>query len=310
MSESIALTPEDRPSAPGSAVQMSAGAMLRSAREAQGLHIAALAVALKVPVNKLEALETDRFDLLPDMVFVRALAASICRTLKVDSVPILARLPLTITPNLRTDKSGINVPFYAPGDGFGLSFLSQFPKPLVLAVLVFLVAALALLYYPSRTPIEVASAPQSKPAGVTSPPQVVAPVASQNLLNAGAAAPAPSASLVLSSPDVLVASKTGAASSMPVVVGGNPSAGVSAVAGASAILVFKAHASSWVQVIDAAGVVQVRKIMTAGEVVAIAGALPLSVVLGRSDATEVQVRGKPFELTQVTKNNVARFEVK
>ena len=44
----------------------SAGALLRSAREAAGLHIAALAVSLKVPVKKLEALEQDRMDLLPD----------------------------------------------------------------------------------------------------------------------------------------------------------------------------------------------------------------------------------------------------
>lgn len=287
--------------------------MLRSAREAQGLHIATLAVALKVPVNKLEALETDRFDLLPDMVFVRALAASICRTLKIDQVPILERLPLTVTPNLRVDGSGINIPFYAPGDGFGLSFLNQFSRPLVLAVLVFLAAALALLYYPSKTSIVVADAPQSKPAEATLVQPEVATVASQNLLTPGVAALAPSASLTLSSSDVLVASKTGAVSSMPalpVVVGGTTLAGAPSVAGASAILVFKAHALSWVEVIDAAGVVQVRKIMTAGEVVAVSGAPPLSVVLGRSDATEVQVRGKPFELTQFTKNNVARFEVK
>jgi len=58
-----------------------AGVMLRKAREAQGLHIAMLAVALKVPVKKIEAIEDNRFDLLPDMVFVRALASSICRSL-------------------------------------------------------------------------------------------------------------------------------------------------------------------------------------------------------------------------------------
>ncbi|HEY5582759.1 MAG TPA: RodZ domain-containing protein, partial [Rhodoferax sp.] len=32
--------------------------------------------------------------------------------------------------------------------------------------------------------------------------------------------------------------------------------------------------------------------------------------VGRADATEVQVRGKPFDLTGIAKNNVARFEVK
>jgi cytoskeleton protein RodZ len=55
---------------------LTAGAMLRKARMAAGLHVAALAVSMKVPVKKLEALESDRLDLLPDVAFVRALASS------------------------------------------------------------------------------------------------------------------------------------------------------------------------------------------------------------------------------------------
>ena len=45
---------------------VTAGSLLREARAAAGLHIAALAVSLKVPVRKLEALEADRLYLLPD----------------------------------------------------------------------------------------------------------------------------------------------------------------------------------------------------------------------------------------------------
>ena len=58
--------------------------LLRAAREAAGLHIAALAAALKVPVRKLEALEAGRYGELPDLTFARALASSACRHLKVD----------------------------------------------------------------------------------------------------------------------------------------------------------------------------------------------------------------------------------
>ena len=72
---SEAALPDDGPSA---------GALLRQAREEAGLHVATLAANLKVPVRKLEALEDDRYDLLGDAVFVRGLASSICRTLKVD----------------------------------------------------------------------------------------------------------------------------------------------------------------------------------------------------------------------------------
>ena len=41
-------------------------------------------------MRKLEALEDDRYDQLPDAVFARALASSVCRTLKVDPQPVLA----------------------------------------------------------------------------------------------------------------------------------------------------------------------------------------------------------------------------
>jgi cytoskeleton protein RodZ len=34
------------------------------------------------------------------------------------------------------------------------------------------------------------------------------------------------------------------------------------------------------------------------------------VVIGRADVTDVEVRGKPFGLEKISKENVARFEVK
>ena len=76
------------------------------------------------------------------------------------------------------------------------------------------------------------------------------------------------------------------------------------------LVVFKARASSWIEVTDAKGVVVLRKTLQAGETSAANGALPLSVVVGRADATEVTVRSKPFDLAALAKDNVARFEVK
>ena len=108
ISEPINDTKPDQPIRNDPAVPPSPGALLRAAREAQGLHIGALAVALKVPVKKLEALETDRFDLLPDTVFARALALSVCRTLKIDASPIMLGLPQLQTPQMKNDESGLN----------------------------------------------------------------------------------------------------------------------------------------------------------------------------------------------------------
>ena len=89
----------------------SAGRLLREAREKQGLHIAALAAAIKVPPKKLEALEADRFDALPDATFARALAQTVCRALKIDPAPVMRLLPRPSGHRLETVGEGLNTPF-------------------------------------------------------------------------------------------------------------------------------------------------------------------------------------------------------
>ena len=90
----------------------SAGRLLREARERQGLHIAALAAAIKVAPKKLELLEADRFDALPDATFTRALAQTVCRALKIDPAAVLVLLPpATVGHRLEHVGGGLNAPF-------------------------------------------------------------------------------------------------------------------------------------------------------------------------------------------------------
>ena len=79
---------------------------------------------------------------------------------------------------------------------------------------------------------------------------------------------------------------------------------------ATGIVVFRAKGESWVEVTDAKKVVILRRTLAAGDEVGATGVLPLSAVVGRADVTQVQIRGKAFDLTGVSKDNVARFEVK
>ncbi|MEY2803811.1 MAG: hypothetical protein RL657_1147 [Pseudomonadota bacterium] len=71
----------------------SAGALLKKAREAKGIHISVMATTLRVPLDRIRALEDDRWNDLPDLVFARALAMSVCRQLKIDASPVLAGIP-------------------------------------------------------------------------------------------------------------------------------------------------------------------------------------------------------------------------
>jgi len=76
------------------------------------------------------------------------------------------------------------------------------------------------------------------------------------------------------------------------------------------VLELKSKGVSWVEVNDADGVSLLRKLTAAGEVLQVSGKLPLSVVLGRADQLDVAVRGRPFDVSGVARENVARFEVK
>ncbi len=306
-----------------------AGVLLRRAREAAGLHVASLAVALKVPVRKLEALEEDRHDLLPDAVFVRALAASVCRSLKIDPQPILQRLPQTEKPRLVRSQDGINTPFRPPGDGPRPGLRNQLAKPVVLVVAGLLLAAVIVVFLPvaqrEADGVRAGKAepvmPPGTPAAVVAPPtEPRAPEPAHQATPAPAAPMAPAPRLATPAPAAPAAAAPAPAPAPATVaaVAAAPAPAAQAAPAAPAvstakpdgIVVFRTRAASWIQVTDARGNQVLRKLMVPGEAVGANGALPLTVTVGSAEATEVEVRGKPFNLQPVSRDNVARFEVK
>ena len=313
--------------APAAEAGVTAGELLRRAREASGLHVAALAVSLKVPVRKLEALEEDRWDLLPDSVFVRALASSVCRTLKIDAQPVLALLPQNPAPRLVRAGDGINTPFRAPGDGAAPTWYDQLTKPVFLAVFALLLGALVLIFLPvtqrdegtsavaevknaAQSPVIQKPVPAATPAAAPLPTQSTGP-AGTPLSGAPVAArtsPEPALPVAVPAPVATPPAKAEAAPAAPVAAAEAPAS--VAVNPADGIVVIRTKGPSWVEVTDAKGAVAVRKLLAAGESAGASGALPLHVTIGRADATEVQVRGKAFDLKPVSRDNVARFEVK
>ena len=284
----------------------SAGALLRQARQSAGMDIAVLASALKVPVSKLQALENDDFTVLPDAVFARALASSMCRTLKVDPAPVLGQLPQGQAPRLVGDKDGLNAKFKDPQDKAPPLRLPAASRGVSLTVLVLLAAAAAVYFLPSgMLEFDLARAPAPAPA------QAVVEASQEN---GSVSEPVPGAESAVSaqSPasDVPAAAPTAA---VPVAAVPMVAASVASAAGtvvASALLEFRATAESWVQVRDAAGAVVFERTLKAGESAQAPGKPPLSVVVGKVNATEVMVRGAPFDLSTVARENVARFEVK
>jgi len=284
-------------------VPATAGALLRAAREVQGLHIAALAVALKVPVKKIEALEADRLQDLPDTVFVRSMAMSICRVLKTPPEPVLALLPDVSGNKLQPMDGGLNTRFRDVSLASQSTWRNQLLSPMGLGVVALLVAILGVLAW--RVPEDeavVESSPANLPlsaAAVAAP--VAAPVAAMPVQSASTVQPA---STVMATGTLSMTEdiRVPDADSGPATLAEKPAAAVP--------LEIKAKGVSWVEVTDADGTARVHRLTVAGESFQVTGKLPLSVVLGRADQMEVLVRGRPLNLKDTVRDNVARFEVK
>jgi len=274
----------------------SAGALLRQAREARGMHIAALAAAMKVSPAKLEAIECDRYEQLPDMTFVRALAQTMCRLLKIDPQPVLALLPQALPVGgpggLERVSGGLNTPFRDLGDRADpwRRLLSR--APLVWAGAALLVAA-----------VVVYGVPAGHWFRRDSPPATAAAPA------APAAASAPAPAEAASQPASAAIAQAEPASAAVETVFSSPIA-ASGVDAADGVAVLRASEPSWVEVSDAAGKLLLSRTLQPGESVGLNGALPLKFKIGNAAATELVFRGLPVPLASTARDNVARLELK
>ena len=317
---------------------VSAGQLLRQARLDAGVHIGALSLALKVSVKKLEALENDDWDQLPDAVFARALATSVCKQVRTDSAPILAALPKSNQLRDIDQGSHIAIPptFDHPSDSKWLKLSRRLSIPMLLGAVVLLFAALLLIFVPQMldkpSDKKAQAHEKTEPLAIPKPvlpqpsPSASAPVVPP--ITASAPLPLPVIKPAASAPVVVPVIKPAASAPVAAPAVTKPAVSAPAVAPAAAKLVAPASASApaptstpvlrlvakgavWVQVKDGKGVALVQRSLKPKEVVDASGAPPLSVVIGRVNEIEsVTVRGKPFNLGPMSGENIARFEVK
>jgi cytoskeleton protein RodZ len=288
-----------------------AGGLLRQARQAQGLHIAALAAAIKVVPRKLELLESDQFDKLPDATFTRALAQTVCRALKIDAAPILALLPPLSGNRLGMAPSGLNAPFRdRPGRPVQRDWASA-ANPTLWIAGVLVIGALAVYLWPAGwLPIGGSAAIHAR----TDAP-VVAPIASDAAATVSSAQTAASAAVEAGvSPAAATSSSapaSGAAmSSAEANIAGTTDVPTDEAPPPAGILQVHATEQSWVEVIDARGQSLIARVLQPGEDVGLDGVIPLKVKIGNAGKTQVMFRGEPIELPGFTRDNVARFELK
>jgi cytoskeleton protein RodZ len=323
--------------------EYSAGGLIRAERERQGLHIAALAAAIKVAPRKLDALENNRWAELPDPTFTRALAHTVCRSLKMDPKPVLDRMPIAESTPLENHAAGLNAPFNDRG-GEGAAALMGAIKPLAWAGVLLMVAAVALYAFPPgwlpKAP-SLAVAPTSQPASAVPLPASAVPAASAVVsspvvaaasqaassasavpeaatavtpMAAVAATPAPAASAALPSAPPLAPAAPVVTPTILVAAQSTPAApptpaALPAPPAPPALVQLRVRSSSWVEARDGRGRLLLSRVVESGEELGLDGALPIRMTIGNAQATTLAFRGQPVDLQPSTRDNVARVQL-
>jgi cytoskeleton protein RodZ len=266
---------------------------------------------LKVPVERLQALEAGRYQELPNLTFARALASSVCRVLKIDPAPVLQGLPHGGEVKLGTDRPIQASSFDSHRRGsFRLPGGLHLGTPLALSLLVLVLAVALWWWLPQREAEPAADADTAAQVGeaalgsVVVEPPLPAVAGSQATVT-------PMAEPVAAAPTAVVTDPVA-----PAPVASAPVAAVPAAAAATQpassqpLLQLRARSATWIQLKDGAGKELQQRTLQPGQTLDYDGAAPLQVVLGRASGIEVIVRGQIFDTSAYAPNKIARFEVK
>jgi cytoskeleton protein RodZ len=295
--------------------QPSPGALLRALREQRGIQPGVLAATLKVTSRKLELLETDRFEELPDATFVKALALAVCRALKADPADVMAAYAardLSADPFKDVGK-GINEPLRSAVRGqvqpvADLSFRRMSARGWWLVALLAVLASLVVMWMTGAVP-GIGQAQSSAPADEatrTAASTLVASVPSGAPGgDVGKPAGVSAAAVTATSPAVTLPGATfTAAAAQPA----GTRVGVSSNLPSSALTV-STSADSWLEVVDASSRVVWAQVVPEGESVQLSAVPPLQIVVGNASATRLAFDGQPVDLAAHVRGNVARLQV-
>jgi cytoskeleton protein RodZ len=300
-SEELRLTPE--PS--------SAGAILKQERERQNLSEADIIARLRVSPAQLQALEADQYARLPGETFTRGIIRGYAKLLRIDPEPVLATYdraaPASSRPTIAVPTQNIR---------FGADRTGRFTRWGLALLAIGVIAGGAWLLYSSArlsAPAPVPQAENRPPAQSGTPGDVQAPPVAQT--PPVAQAPAPTTGATTTGP-ANVGSVAGEAPGNPIGaarpgnVPGAASEPPATAASAANTLHFIFKKDSWVQVRDNTGTVIFSQLNARGTEKDVTGTPPLSLVVGNASEVRLTYQGKPIDLAQHTKVNVARFTLK
>ena len=257
------------------------GLHLKDAREKAGMSLADAASTLKVPMHVVEAIESERWDLLGAPVYARGLIRSYARLLGVDLQPLMAQAhvariePVELVSHTHTPRYKL--------------WFEGIARRLVYVAVTAMVAVPT--WYWMRSSAPLASTTTASLDAIPAQPLGTVPVADKPIdaaSRASGSVPAPHDQ-----------------AAVPYVA----SLAVVPKPADVAALLLRFTGDSWFRVLGPEGQVVDQGLLHAGEERAFGPGQAAKVMLGNASAVEVQQRGATLDLAPYRKANVARFTV-
>ncbi len=305
------------------AVAQEIGASLAKARAAQGLSIHDVGARLKVPAQKVDAIESGNVDALPDLTFAKGLMRAYARLLQVDIDSLLARFHAQAAPpapEVAIRRQGsLNASFDDRRRFRSSGTSGSGGRWIWLALVAAVVSAGALFGVDHVKQWLDAREQQFTQSGTETAVEAESGTVTAVLphVMGGAASEAPGA--MAGTEGVANASATLATPLAPVT--GTPvtpneseataapaAAAPAAATSAAGELQLRFSAQTWYEVRDASGKVVLGGTAKAGDEVAGGGTAPYKVVIGNVKGVAAMTRnGEPVDLQAANRNNVARL---
>ncbi|KAA0179977.1 helix-turn-helix domain-containing protein [Cupriavidus gilardii] len=313
------------------AVAQEIGASLAKARAAQGLSIHDVGARLKVPAQKVDAIESGNVDALPDLTFAKGLMRAYARLLQVDIDALLARFHAQAAPpapEVAIRRQGSLNASFDDRRRFRSSGTSGTGGRWVWLALVAAVVCAGALFGVdhvkqwldareqqfTESGAETAVETESGTAGTVTAvlPHVMGGAASEApgaMTGAeGATGGTASASATLATPLAPVTGAPVASNESAATAAAAAPAAAATATSASGELQLRFSAPTWYEVRDASGKVVLGGTAKAGDEVAGGGTAPYKVVIGNVKGVAAMTRnGEPVDLQAANRNNVARL---
>jgi cytoskeleton protein RodZ len=287
----------------------SVGAELQRARESRGLALSEVAQQLKFAPRQLEALEQDRFDLLPGATFARGMVRNYARLLKLDPEPLLKSVgghyeapdaenlaarysqPVPFSDNARRSTFvylALSLVVLALGGGVGWQWYHERNRP----------ATSPLASVESATPDKADKAAKKIEKKLEPMPTAKVPEATPKVAQAAVPRAAPAEVAPKSAPPQPTIEKVVAMKPLPIA---KVTAGVHR-------LVIRCDAEAWIEVRAVEGDrALISSLNPAGAERSVRAHGPLNLVIGNASHVTVLHNGQPLELEPYVKSDIARF---